>query len=275
MTIRVPDTLTADNSEKYEVSIRLWPGGLSFSGYIPNEKDSFFTEKVLFDDDLTIAQSLKNIFFDNQCFSYLYSSFNVVCASGKYTLVPENVFSEKDKSLLFSVCHQQDKVGKILVQQLSNLQLFLLFDIDNEIYEFLMRSLVNPRFIHSLYPLLISWQKKSLKCYPKQVHAFIHNNLLDIACFERGEALFVNSFDYENENDIVYYIMYTCRQLNINQLEDSIHFYGDESKCLSAISIMGKYVEQIDYLPAQMENYTVASDQDVYMDIVTLTECVL
>ena len=34
MTLRVTDTLTADNSEKYEVSIRLWPGGLSFSGYV-------------------------------------------------------------------------------------------------------------------------------------------------------------------------------------------------------------------------------------------------
>ena len=275
MTIRVPDTLTADNSEKYEVSIRLWPGGLSFSGYIPHEKESFFSEKILFDSDVPISLSLKNIFFDNQCFTYLYRSFYVICATEKYTLAPENVFSEKEKSLLFSLCHQQDETGKILVQQLSNLQSFLLFSVDNEVYEFLMRSILNPEFIHSLSPLLLSWQKNSLTFFPKQVHAFIHNNLMDIACFDHGELLFVNSFNCENENDIVYYIMYTCRQLEINQLEDSIHFHGDEAKCLSTLSVIKKYIRQADYSPSQMKNYTVEAEKDVYMDVLALTECAL
>ena len=275
MTIRVPDTLTVDNSEKYEVSIRLWPGGLSFSGYIPQEKDSFFSDEVIFDSDLPMSLSLKNTFFDNQCLSYLYRSLYVIYASEKYTLVPENVFSEKDKSLLFSLCHQQDKIGKILVQQLSNLQSFMLFNVDNDSYEFLMRSLVNPRFVHSFSPLLLVWQKMSLTSYPKQVHAFVHDNLMDIACFERGEMLFVNSFNCDNDNDIVYYIMYACRQLDINQLEDSIHFCGDEAKCLSTMSVIGKYIKLTDYMPSRMKNYTVADDKDVYMDVVTLIECAL
>jgi hypothetical protein len=275
MTIRVPDTLTADNSEKYEVSIRLWPGGLSFSGYIPKEKDSFFSEKVLFDSDEPMSLSLKNTFFDNQCFMYLYKSFYVICASEKYTLAPENVFSEKDKSLLFSLCHQHDETGKILVQQLSNLQSFLLFNIDNEAYEFLVRSLVNPIFIHSLSPLLLSWQKNSLTSYPKQIHTFIHNNLMDIACFEHGEMLLVNSFNCENENDIVYYIMYACKQLEINQLEDSICFHGDEAKCLFALTVVKNYIRNADYSPSLMRKYSVAVGKDVFMDVVTLAECAL
>ena len=275
MTIRVPDTLTADNSEKYEVSIRLWPDGLSFSGYIPQERDSFFSEKVLFDSEMPLSQSLKTTFFDNPCFTYLYRSFYIICASEKYTLVPENVFSEKDKSLLFSLCHQQDESGKILIQQLSNLQSFLLFNIDNETYEFLVRSIVNPRFIHSLSPLLIAWQKNSLISFPKQIHAFIHNNLMDIACFEHGEMLFVNSFNCENENDIEYYIMYTCKQLEIDQLEDSILFHGDKAKCISALSVIKKYIRHSDYSSTQMKNYTVAVEKDVFLDVVTLAECAL
>jgi len=275
MTIRVPDTLTADNSEKYEVSIRLWPGGLSFSGYIPLTKNSFFNENVLFDGDSTIAQSLKNTFFDNQCFSYSYRSFYVIYASEKYTLVPENVFSEKDKSLLFSFCHKKEELGKILVQPLNSLQSMLLYDVDSDAYEFLSRSLSNPRFIHSLSPLLLSWQKKSLISYPKQIHVFIHGETLDIVCFERGEMLFVNSFDYSNENDIVYFITYTCKQLDVNQLEDSVFFCGDKAKCLSAMSVVKKYIRQVNYLPPQTSNYTDATDMYISLDVVTLMECAL
>ena len=273
MTIRVPDTLTVDNSEKYEVSIRLWPDGLSFSGYVPAEKDSFFTETVLFDGGIPIAQSLKDIFFDNQCFSYLYRSLYVICASGKYTLVPENVFSEKDKSQLFSFCHQQGNTGKILAQPLTNLQLYLLYSIDNDVYEFLIRSLVNPRFIYSLSPLLVTWQKMSITSYPKQLNVFIHNGLLDIACFERGEMLFANSFDYEKDDDIIYYIMYACKQIGVNQLEDSIRFYGNEVECHSAMSVMKKYIGQVNYFPPGITSYRVASDRDVYVDVIALTEC--
>ena len=254
MTIRVPDTLTADNSEKYEVSIRLWPGGLSFSGYIPFEKDSFFTETVLFDSGMPTVQSLKDVFFDNQCFTYLFRSLNVICASGKYTLVPENVFSEKDKSQLFSFCHQQDNAGRILYQQLDSLQLYLLYSIDNDVYEFLMRSLVNPKFVYFFSSMLLSWQKVSLASYPKQIYVFIHDGLLDIACFERGELLLVNSFDYEKENDIVYYIMYACKQIGINQLEDSVFFYGEMEICHSVLSIIKKYISQVDYLPFEIKD---------------------
>ncbi len=273
MIIRVPNTLTADNSEKYEVSIRLLPDGLSFSGYIPLERDSFFTETILFDNDLSMVQSLKNIFFNNPCLSYIYKSFYVICVSGKYTLVPDGVFSEKEKDLLFSFCHQKDESLKILVQPLKVLNSSLLFDIDSESYEFLSRSLANLRFIHSLSSVLILWQKKSLACYPKQMYAVIHDNAMDVLCLERGELLFLNSFDYETDNDIIYYVMYICRQLGFNQLEDCLSFCGDKARSQSAISVIGKYVRQLDYLQPKMKDYQVAVDQDLYMDIVALTEC--
>ncbi|MDR2915393.1 MAG: DUF3822 family protein [Tannerella sp.] len=273
MTIRVPNTLTADNSDKYEVSIRLLPDGLSFSGYLPLEKDSFFTETILFDRDLSMVQSLKDVFFNNPCLSYIYKSLYVICVSGKYTLVPDSVFSEKDKKMLFSFCHQEDESLKILVQPLKILNSSLLFGFDRESYEFLVRSLTNPQFIHSLSPLLILWQKKSLTCYPKQMYVVVHDCTMDVLCLERGELLFVNSFDYETDNDIIYYIMYICKQLGFNQLEDCLSFCGDKGRCQSAMSVINKYVRQSEYLQPKMKDYQVAVDQDLYMDIVALMEC--
>ncbi|MBP9481684.1 MAG: DUF3822 family protein, partial [Parabacteroides sp.] len=42
MGISIPEILNTGNSEKYKLSIRLWSGGLSFSGYNPSESGSFF-----------------------------------------------------------------------------------------------------------------------------------------------------------------------------------------------------------------------------------------
>ena len=276
MPIRVPDTLTVDNSEKYKVSIRLWPDGLSFSGYIPAEKDSFFSETIFFDDDMDIAKSLKDIVFENPCFSYLYKSFYVIIITRKYTLVPDDVFSEKRSDMLFSFCHEKDEAGKVLIQQIDDLNLSLLYEVNNDIFEFLTRSILNPRFIHYLAPLFISWQKKSFACYSKQIYAYMHENIFDIICFERGEVLFVNSFNYEKDNDIIYYIMYACRQISINQLEDNLYFCGDVAVCQSAISVIKKYIAKTDYLPPMMENYSLSpGNKHMYLDVTTLVECVL
>jgi hypothetical protein len=267
MRIRVPDTLTADNSEKYEVSIRLWPDGLSFSGYIPHVPDSFFSEKVLFDDDVNLAQSLKNIFFDNPSFSFMYKSLYVICVSEKYTLVPDNVYTEKGKDLLFSFCHQKRETGRVLIQQVEDLQSTLLFEVDNEAYEFMMRSLVMPRFIHYLSPLMLSWQKNSFSHFPKQIYSYIHDGILDIVCFEHGDMLFANSFSFEKDNDIIYFIMYTCRQLGVNQVDDSLYFCGDDTMCNSVMSVIKEYISHADYMPSL--------NTDVYFDVKTLTGCVL
>jgi hypothetical protein len=273
MIIRVPDTLNADHSEKYDVSIRLWPDGLSFSGYIPSEIDSFFTDTVLLNRNVPLVQSLKEIFFDNECLSYVYNSLYVISVSGKYTLAPDGVFSEKNKDLLFSYCFQPGENRRTLFQLLTSFGSSLLFDMDNEAYEFMIRSLVNPRFIHSLSPLLLSWRKKSLVCYPKQIYVVVHDAMVDIVCLEHGEILFVNSFRYEAESDIIYFIMYVCKQLSVNQLEDSLSFCGDKVLCRKIMLVIKNYIAQVDFLSAKIEKYRMALDQEMYIDVKTLIEC--
>lgn len=273
MIIRVPDTLNVTNSEKYNVSIRLWPDGLSFSGYIPSERDSFFTETVYLDPDVPLVQSLKEVFFENACLLYIYNALHILTVSGKYTLVPDSVFSGKDKDLLFAYCFQTDDDSKVLAQPLTDFSSVLLYSMDNEAYEFMVRSLVNPQFIHFLSPMLSDWRKKSLERYPKQLYAVIHDGMLDIICFEQGELLFVNSFGYETENDVIYFIMYVCKQLAVSQLEDTILFYGDKAMCGKIMPIIKRYMEQVDFTIPKIRNYQFAVDQELSIDIVTLVEC--
>jgi hypothetical protein len=275
MIIRVPDTLNADNSENYNVSIRLWPDGLSFSGYIPSEKDSFFSETVVLDRDVPLVQSLKEFFFDNACLSYVYHSLHVIAVSEKYTMVPDSVFSEKGKDLLFSFCFQagKDNNRRVLFQPLKPFGSVLLYNIDSDAYEFIVRSLVNPQFIHFMSPMLLSWRKKSIASYPRQIYIVIHDAMMDIVCFEHGEILFMNSFDYDTETDIVYFIMYVCKQLALNQLEDHISFCGDKIMCRKIIPVIRNYMAHIAFLPHRIGEYRMALDQDLYMDVVTLVEC--
>jgi len=269
----IPDKLTADYSEKYKVSIRLMPDGLSFWGYIPFDKDSFFMETFLFDSDRATVDSLKNIFFTNPCLSFAYQSFYVIDSYGKYTLVSDHVFLEKEKDRLFSFCHLKDKSLKVLLQPLLALDMSLLFGMDKDMYAFLLRSLINPVFIHSLSPLIKAWYNKSLMVFPKLMHVVINEHAIDVLCVEQGNLLFVNSYNYDNTNDIIYYIMYICKQTGFDQIEDNLTISGNKTCCRSVLSIVNQYVRKTNYLKPTLNGYQVAVDQDLTLDMIALIEC--
>jgi len=275
MKIRVPYTLTADNSDNYEVSIRLWSDGISFSGFTPSERDSFFINTVRFEPDMPVFQSVKNVFFANQCLSYLYSSLSVLCVTERYSLVPMSVWSEKDKDLLFSYCHKKDDNMRVMAQRMKQFDAMMLYDLDSETYEFLSRSLVNPRFVHFMTPSLSLWQKNSLMNYPKQMYVALGRNNMEIACFEQGELLFLNSFAHDTENDVLYYILYACKQLIFNQLDDHVYFVGDSRRCQSIISLIKRYLAKAEYLPVRSHKFLLPEDAGVSFDIIALTECAL
>ncbi|MDR2144829.1 MAG: DUF3822 family protein [Tannerella sp.] len=273
MKIRVPDALTANISEKYNVSIRLNDNSFTFTGYVPGERDSFFRETVPLDKNKSLADSLKDIYFDNECLKYVFKSLNIICVTERYTVIPEDVYSERDKEKLFSLCFTPKENGKIITEDIDNNSFISIFEFDTEAYEFLMRSFINATFRHALSPTLKLWQKNSLATYPKQVYMNVYQGVIDVVCFEHGELLFANSFPYERENDILYFVTYVCKQLNINQLEDELYFCGEISVCRSVMNVLDAYFERINLFTKKMEKYQSPVDEEVPLDIIILTEC--
>ena len=269
----IPDKLTADHSDKYKVSIRLMPDGLSFWGYIPDEKDSFFMETFPLDNDVPAVEAVKKIFFQYPGFSYAYQSFYVISVAAPYTIVSDSMFRENDKDRFFFFCHPKDKSLKTLVQPVKTLNASILFGMDREVYAFLLRSLVNPQFIYALSPLLVAWQKKSLLVFPKLMHIVVHKDTIDVLCVEQGNLLFVNSYHFDNHDDIVYFIMYICKQTGFNQLDDYLTISGNKAFCEKVLSIINKYIKQTVCLPPTLKDYHVAIDNELTLDMIALIEC--
>ena len=173
MAINLSDKLTADHSENYIMSIRLRSGGLSFSAYSPSVNESFFYRDVEFDRTRPYVSSLKECFFENDFLTWFYKQVNVVCVTSQYTLVPAAVFQEKQKAGLLAFTFSSPE-GRCLSNELKDEQAELVFGVDEDVYEFCSRSLVNPRFVHHVGPLLSLWKKQSRARLPRQLYVVLH-----------------------------------------------------------------------------------------------------
>lgn len=259
MTISLPDTLTIENSGKYILSIRLLPDGLSFAGYIPAVPGSFFYRKARFDSGISVLASFKEFFFAHDFLTWPYKQVRFQVVTPQYTLVPTSIFEEKRKEEFLSFQFSQPE-NHCLTNPLPDAQTVLLFGIDREVYEFCVRSFIDPLFIHYITPQLLLWKRQSLLSFPRRMYGIIQDKTVDIFCYNRGELLFANTFAVKCTEDILYFLLYVWRQLEFDQQKDMLYLSGDKGDYHSLQKDLHTYLREIHPVEMPSEAYLLGTE---------------
>ena len=273
MTIRIPDTLTTDNSEKYIVSIRLRSGGLSFSGYDPSLGGSFFYRETEFDRAVSFISSLKEFFFAHEFLTWTYKRVNVICAFPEYSLVPDNYWGHGEERRLLDFNFSTSELY-CLTDTLKEQQAKLVFGVDEEVYEFCSRSLLHPFFSHCMtYPLIL-WTRESRASLSRQMYVVVERKRMDVVCCAQGKLLFVNSYPIDQSDDIVYYILYVWKQAGLNQEKDQLLLAGESSSRMRVLERLRAYLRHVKPVEIPSEAYLLGTDvAKAPMDLISLLIC--
>ena len=221
MSLRVPDSLTASNSEGYRTSVRLWPGGLSFSGGIPSDEGSFFCEETEVDVARSPLQTLRDLFREHPFLSYPYAAVRIITSEPNYTIVPEAIYEDEAKERLYRFTFATP-VETVVAQPLRELESVLLFGLRRDMHDFIAQTLPSAHWEHTLASLLIGWHERSLRALHAHMYAVVQDRTMDVACFDRGALRFVNRFEVENHDDMMYYLLYVWKQLELDQRNDTL-----------------------------------------------------
>lgn len=255
------------------MSIRLRSGGLSFSAYDPSVSESFVYRDMEFDRSKPYVAALKDCFFENEFFAWPYRRINVIFAFSRYQLVPEEVFLDSRKGKLMDFAFSSFS-GHCLSNAWKEEQAMLVFEVEEEIYEFCSRSLVNPRFIHYLSPLLPLWKRLSRRSESRQMYAMLSGRRMDIACYAQGNLLFVNTFDYEQPDDLLYYILYVWKQTGMDPQKDRLRLSGDMTLRTHVVNALRTYLLYIDPLEMPSEAYLMGPEVlQAPLDLIALSLC--
>lgn len=275
MIISISDKLTVDNSANYIMSIRLRPDGFSFSAHDPSRNETFFYRTVDFERAKPYLSSLKEVFFENDFFSYLYKQIRVISVSSGYTLVPEAFYGDKQKTELLSFAFSSTGM-RCLNNPWPDEPAQVVFGMDEEVYEFCSRSLLNPRFFHHTVAQLCLWKKQSRLLLPRQMYVILHAKFMDVACFAQGKLLFANSFDFERPDDILYYLLYIWKQTGFDQQRDQLKIGGEPALRATITKTLRTYLQYIDPLEIPSEAYLLGAEVvQAPLDLIALSICEL
>jgi hypothetical protein len=274
MPFDLPGTLTSDSAEKYIVSIRLQPDGLSFSGYVQGMPSSFFLRRTLFDRGKPYGEAFKEWFFDNHFLAWDYREVRIIPVSSRYTLVPRPFFDETKKEQIMTLVFL-DPDPCFLSNTTCDDLVILIFDISPDIHSFCSRSFSHPRFIHSITPQLTFFRRQSRVGLSARMYGISQDNSLHVFCFRGDSILFVNTFSVTVMDDLLYYLLFIWNHVGFDREKDELYLStgtGHYNTLALTLSTYLRYVRPVEF---PSESYLLGSEMErAPVDLRLLPVCV-
>ena len=191
-------------------------------------------------------QLLENITANSRMLrNYEFSKVTACITSPEYTLVPESLYKPGDEIIYFrkNYAFLSDKI--IRAQQVPSFHLYSIFAVDHELEKELKHLFQDPRIWHISQALLagIALQMKSETGKPVLLNK--RGNQIDLLVSEKKKLLFLNSFVFTTNEDILYNLLFICEQLKINPDKDPLMVTGEIEADSAIYMLLYKYFRTV------------------------------
>jgi Protein of unknown function (DUF3822) len=241
-----------------ELSIQISLSGLSFCILHKETKSISYLNDFNFGKKLNpheVLDKLKHIFNTETKLQSTFDSVNVIHANEVATLVPKPLF---DEDVLADYLKFNAKILK------SDFIAYDTIDINDSVNVYVPYANIN-NFIYDLFGefnyrhistilieqlLMIEKNAIKLKMY---VHVDFKN--FEVIVIEKGKLILYNTFEYNTEEDFIYYILFTAEQLKLNPETLHLILIGNINKDDALYNMAYKYIRHIEF-GNFIENYT-------------------
>ncbi|MDH6388796.1 hypothetical protein M2474_002243 [Dysgonomonas sp. PH5-37] len=244
----LPDLNKFTNPEEYTLSVRIKNDGLDYVLHKQELGKDYFYNKIIFQKDITLAENIQKVLFENNFMTYGFGRTNVIFASVGYELVPDFLFDKNDMGKLYDLTHLE-KGGFIVRHCQEVLNNALLFNADEETYHFLVRSLFNPMFHHYAGILVQKFAEKARTARSaSQMYLNFHDGMIDVFCFSHFNLVHALTFSNLQATDTVYSILNIWEKSRMDQISDQLFVSGTDENFVPIINDLRKYVKNIEPL---------------------------
>lgn len=194
------------------------------------------------------AQSLnEKIFFliHNHLLHQKKFEKTLICLlNSDFTLVPESFSAEELKPLLqFTTGNQSIKITR--EHKLKELK--FCFSAHQDLISDLERFFPNASIRHSGAVLIdLFFSQHSL--IKSNFFLSINNGMIELLGKEKNQLLFYNVFKYDNNEDILYYLLFMMEQFQLNPLEVKLSIAGNRNLEDELIKNIKKYIRQVNFV---------------------------
>ena len=232
------------DTKEYSLSIRLMPGGFSFSIHNKLVDNSFVYFDRKGNDALYSLMDFENSIIAEDILCDEYNGINLIVASDRFTLVPAELFDENE-FLKFYEFNIESRDEEVVYKYMPGNDCYIIFGIDTDKYLFLKRTFSDLNIYHHLEILGEYFVSKSRMGNSEKMYCQVRYGMLDIICYKKGKLCFMNSFRYKHIDDVTYFVMNIWKTLGYDQYKDSLQIISDGEITSSLINTLKEYISLV------------------------------
>lgn len=142
-----------------------------------------------------------------------YKEFSLAISNPKSTLVPSPIFDVSDAASIYQLNFAK-KSGDIDYNRLPEMQLAVIYEIDNFLKSRLIIKVPRTRIFHQTSILLKSISDDN--SFKTKAYLHVNKEFFQLFITDKTKLIFFNAFDYQSENDIIYHLLFVLEQKEIN-----------------------------------------------------------
>ena len=176
-----------------------------------------------------------------------YQSVSVSIANTFFSIIPEVLF---DKSMVRSYVEMNCKINDnydFRYNIIPNSGMVICYAIPKDLNAWLIKVFPKSKITHEL-AISIESCVRDFKSLSENILVLnVHKNYFDFIYLKKGKVEFVNSFHFEEKEDFLYFLLFTCEQLEINPHEITTYLLGEIKKGEELHQLLFQYIKNIEF----------------------------
>jgi len=247
----IDKSLDRENTQNYHLSIQANLNGFSFC-ILDIEKSTYLGlrhynfENVYSIDDY--VDKLTEVFNEDNLLDWQFKSSSFIYLTQKSTLIPESFFDKANLKTYFEFSQGLNELDEIHYNFLTEINAYNIFAIPNYIVNEIFSRLENVNLFHQATPLVKAIFKNKSNKESECVYVNMNNKFIDIAVAAENRLCLYNTFQFQNETDLLYFILYIYKQLDLDTRKNKLLIAGEQSDNIKYYNALNKYITTVRYL---------------------------
>ncbi len=206
----------------------------------------YFGFQNVFDADI-VADLLDIAIKESKIINHKYRSVTCSIVNNFSTLVPNPLYEDDRKRmyLKFNASLQGDEL--VMTDDIKNLDSKNIFALPFSIkvkLDSLFQSVQYHHFSSTLIENLLSQAKNLTK---KQFFIHVQPTHFEVVVIEGKKLIFYNTFNHHSAEDLIYYLLFVCEQLQLNPENMEAILIGEIEKTSAVYTVIHKYIRNIKF----------------------------
>jgi len=237
-------------TSSYFFSVRLNPDGFSYCTLDPVRNKYIQIGNIVLNEDEQSVPQLNSHFSSIDILNLPYKKTLILVPTRTATIVPSGIFEPDKAETLLRFCCEVSENETIHYNKVRAADAFNIFSIRSDIETFFKMQFPEPVFLHQNTPLIDSYLSSSTICENETNFVCINFNayFFDIVVFDKSGLKLCNSFPAKNENDVVYYTLFTFEQLKFAESATTVFISGINDANRKFSDKLSRYLSRIKYV---------------------------